>query len=213
MVQRLVHRAEEGPRHDVIAFLATNAEREWIGLIHPRSRRCVMSSMIDHDQIFKNLLEHFLSEFLELFFPKQHQKYDFSGVEFLRNEAFPDPPQGERQALDLVAKLRRRTPKGLGNAIVHIEIESPETMVPLRKRMCYYYGYLRGKYDLHVLLIALFLHVGGEGIGVEEKSYLSTRIGIHIAGGVAMFRRILSAIALVPILASSATAGPIQYSV
>ena len=35
-------------------------------------------------------------------------RFDFSKLEWLNAEAFPDPPQGERRYLDLVAKLPTR---------------------------------------------------------------------------------------------------------
>jgi hypothetical protein len=43
---------------------------------------------IDHDQIFKQLIEAFFREFLELFCPAEAKWIDFSQVEFLREEHF-----------------------------------------------------------------------------------------------------------------------------
>src|SRR5947209_2585097 len=63
-----------------------------------------MGTMIDHDQRFKNLLHEFLPEFFQLFFPSWAERFDFAQIEWLDKEAFPDPPQGERRSLDLVAK-------------------------------------------------------------------------------------------------------------
>ncbi len=52
-------------------------------------------------------------------------------------------------------------------ALVHIEIESPDTVMPLRPRMFRSYVYLRDKHVLPVLPIGLFLKVGLDGIGVD----------------------------------------------
>lgn len=66
--------------------------------------------MHDHDQRFKTLLKTFLPEFFALFFADWAETFDFSRVEWLDKEVFPDPPQGERRVLDLVAKLPTRRP-------------------------------------------------------------------------------------------------------
>ena len=60
--------------------------------------------MQDHDQRFKVLLREFIVEFFLLFFPEWAKRFDFARIEWLEQEVFPDPPQGERFAVDLVAK-------------------------------------------------------------------------------------------------------------
>jgi len=126
--------------------------------------------MVDHDQRFKVLLTEFLSEFFELFLPRWHRLFDFSQVEFLTNEAFVDPTKGEKVEMDLVAKLRLLNGEPDRLAIIHIEIESPETMVPIGKRLADFYFLLRKRYNCNVLPVVLFLFVGGEGIGVNLYS-------------------------------------------
>jgi hypothetical protein len=57
-------------------------------------------------------------------------------------------------------------------ALVHIEIESPDTIAPLRPRMFDAYAHLRRQHGLPVLPIGMFLRVGLKGIGTdvyEEK--------------------------------------------
>ncbi len=135
---------------------------------------------MDHDQRFKELIKTFFAEFLELFFVEWAERLDARSVEWLDKEVFPDPPDGARRILDLVAKLPTRqsvpgvAPGEAENwlALVHIEIESPDRAKPLRQRMQQSYGFLRHKYGFPVLPIALYLRVGLEGIGVdvyEEK--------------------------------------------
>jgi len=62
-----------------------------------------MPTPIDHDQIFKGLIEAFFREFMELFCPGEAQVMDFGRVEFLREEHFTDVQAGTRRRLDLVA--------------------------------------------------------------------------------------------------------------
>src|SRR5262249_33281731 len=99
---------------------------------------------MDHDQRFKTLIKEFFVEFFLLFCAVWALRFDFSEVEWLDKEYFPDPPEGRRHALDLVACLRTRAPvpgQKSGEpdhlvALVHIEIESPDKAAPLRSRMC-----------------------------------------------------------------------------
>lgn len=131
--------------------------------------------MQDHDQRFKNLIREFFGDFLRLFFADWAERLDCENVEWLDKEVFPDPPEGTRNILDLVAKLPTRQPTPGADpaepetwlALVHIEIESPDKVAPLRPRMFRYYVYLRDKYKLPVLPIGLYLKVGLNGIGVD----------------------------------------------
>jgi hypothetical protein len=131
--------------------------------------------MEDHDQRFKTLLQEFFAEFLLLFFAAWAERLDCTQVEWLDKEVFPDPPEGHRRALDLVGKLPTREPVAGQQpgepehwlALVYIEIESPDSVAPLRSRMHRAYTYFRDKYGLPVLPIALYLRVGLDGIGIE----------------------------------------------
>jgi len=63
---------------------------------------------VEHDQRFKTLVREFFGEFFLLFFPDWADLFDFSRVEWLDKEMFVDPPHGESDYLDLVAKLPTR---------------------------------------------------------------------------------------------------------
>ena len=125
----------------------------------------------DHDQRFKVLLQEFFAEFFQLFFPDWAVRFDFTRTEWLDKEVFTDPPQGDRRYLDLVARLPTRQavllPRGEPAeswiALVHVEIESADTVAPLRRRMFEYYAHLRQSHDLPVLPIGLYLRVGLDG--------------------------------------------------
>jgi hypothetical protein len=93
-------------------------------------------------------------------------------VTWLDKEVFLAPPQGEKRHLDLVARLRLRPEApppqpGLTEllVIVHIEVESRDSVQPFRPRMFEYYVQLRRDTQLPVLPIGLFLRVGLDGIG------------------------------------------------
>ncbi len=115
----------------------------------------------------------FFREFLTLFFPEWAERFDFGDVTWLTQEIFPDPPQGERRALDLVARLRLIPeveppfPGGEhgGLVLIHLEVESNDRIAGFRRRFFDYYVDLRRKYDLPVWPIGLFLRVGLDGVG------------------------------------------------
>ncbi len=141
--------------------------------------------MKDHDQRFKTLIREFFGDFLRLFFADWAARFDVDNVEWLDKEQFPDPPDGVRRVLDLVAKLpTRESVQGQHPgepdhwiALVHIEIESPDKATPLRWRMFQSYASLRSRHGLPVLPIAIYLNVGLDGIGhdVYEEKFWSLR--------------------------------------
>jgi hypothetical protein len=126
----------------------------------------------DHDQRLKVLLKEFFEQFVLCFFPVWAVRFDFAELTWLDKEVFLAPPQGEKRQLDLVVRLRVRpdAPPPQGDiaelvALVHIEVESRESVQPLRPRMFEYYVQLRRDSQLPVLPIGLFLRVGLDGIG------------------------------------------------
>lgn len=106
--------------------------------------------MVDHDQRFKVLLQEFFADFMRLVVPDWSDRFDFTQLTWLDKEAFLDPPQGARRALDLVAQLPVRVPvshpeTALGErwlVLVHMEIDAADSVAPLRPRMLGYYEYL-----------------------------------------------------------------------
>lgn len=55
-------------------------------------------------------------------------------------------------------------------AIIHVEIESADRARPLRQTMFQYFSHLWQKYSEPILPVALYLRVGGDGIGVDSYS-------------------------------------------
>jgi hypothetical protein len=123
---------------------------------------------IDHDQLFKSVIREFFPELLTLFFPAQAVKYDLPAVTWLNPEVFADPPDGPRHVLDLVAELPKRNAAGDSVlALVHVEIESADSVTDIERRLPAYYFHLRRTRQKPVLPLVLFLKVGLDGLGVR----------------------------------------------
>jgi hypothetical protein len=131
---------------------------------------------MDHDQRFKILIRTFFKEFLFLFFRAWAERLDPDAVQWQDKELFTDPPKGARRTLDLVGKVptRKSVPGQRPGepehyvALVHIEIESPDKVAPLRPRMFDAYVNLRRQHQLPVLPIGIYLQVGLDGIGFDQ---------------------------------------------
>jgi len=114
---------------------------------------CSMS--IDHDQIFKVLIEAFFREFMLLFCPAEAVLIDFTRVEFLRKEYFTDTQRGKRRSMDLVVKvwLKSGTEQFI---LIHIEFESTRPMKDFARRIYRYSCQLFLRYDVEIVPIVVF---------------------------------------------------------
>ncbi|HLQ46047.1 MAG TPA: Rpn family recombination-promoting nuclease/putative transposase, partial [Planctomycetaceae bacterium] len=110
---------------------------------------------IDHDQVFKQLVEAFFCEFLELFCPAEAAQIDFRQVEFLREEIFTDVRQGRRRRLDSVAKVRLKR-GGERFILVHFEFEASRKDQNFPQRMFEYFCQLFLRHRLPIVPIAVF---------------------------------------------------------
>jgi hypothetical protein len=120
---------------------------------------------VSHDQLFKDLLQAFFSEFMELFFSQVAARLDFSQTTFLMQEVFTDLPTGEQRNVDLVAQVM--TLDGVPELIlVHIEVES-QRRSNFPARMSEYYMLLRLRHRLPVLPIVVYLAPGTGGLTQE----------------------------------------------
>jgi hypothetical protein len=130
---------------------------------------------MDHDQRFKALIRLFFRDFLRLFFADWAAKVDLDSIEWLETEALPNPPEGSRHQLDLVARIR--TTERVSNLqgeeantwilLIHVEIEARDQTTRVKPRLPVYYLHLRQTHQLPVLPIVLYLKVGLEGVGVD----------------------------------------------
>ena len=127
---------------------------------------------MDHDQRFKTLIREFFADFLRLFFEEWANRFDLDAIEWLDKEVLPNPPEGSRHLLDLVARLYAKpTADKIAHdsslVLVHIEIESADRTTDLKPRLPSYYVHLRDAHQLPLLPIVIYLKVGLDGIGVD----------------------------------------------
>ncbi|BBI34766.1 RpnC/YadD family protein [Cohnella abietis] len=122
---------------------------------------------IDHDRLFKELLQIFFKEFMELFFPKACSFIDFSHVTFLSEELFTDVMGGATGRVDVLIETRLLEEEvgnrgGMGDTdkaliIVHLEPQS-YYQINFSERMFLYSSKLYEKYRRRILPIAIFNH-------------------------------------------------------
>jgi CRISPR/Cas system CSM-associated protein Csm2 small subunit len=110
---------------------------------------------IDHDQVFKRLIEAFFREFMDLFCPGEAQLIEFSEVEFLGEEYFTDVERGCRRLLDLVVKVGLKA-GGEKFVLVHAEFEASRKERDFPRRMFKYFCQLFLRYDTEIVPIAVF---------------------------------------------------------
>jgi hypothetical protein len=80
---------------------------------------------MDHDQRFKALIREFFPDFMRLFFPKWADYLDLASTQWVEKEVLPNPPDGSRHVLDLVAQLRTNTPGADGGEALRRLAEAP----------------------------------------------------------------------------------------
>ncbi|MBF2050717.1 MAG: DUF4351 domain-containing protein [Elainella sp. C42_A2020_010] len=109
--------------------------------------------MIDHDQLFKELLSNFFSEFIELFLPQVAEYLEPAPIIFLQQEFYTDVLSGEQRVIDLLAQVKYR---GQDTCfLIHIEHQS-STEADFAQRMFHYFAYIHQRHGLPVYPIALF---------------------------------------------------------
>jgi hypothetical protein len=135
--------------------------------------------MPKYDQRLKELIREIIDSFLELILPGWAGRFDFARIEWLQQEVFADPPQGERRILDLVARLPRRQAAEDGSTeVLHIEVEAEDRTTRARRQLSDGNHLLRQRHDRPVLPLAMYLNVGLEGRGMD--SYREQAEGLDI---------------------------------
>ena len=110
-------------------------------------------AQIDHDRLFKELLESFFAEFLALFFPEAHAAVDLTHLKFLQQEIFADITAGEKHVVDLLAETKLRGEDGL--ILIHVENQA-QVQPDFAERMFVYFSKLYQKFHRRILPIAVF---------------------------------------------------------
>ena len=113
----------------------------------------VPSKYVHHDQLFKQLIHIFFSEFLEVFFPEVHSHIDFSSIKPLSEEMFTDLIEGESRRADIVIEAKLRGDDSL--IIIHVEPQS-YSQPDFTERMYHYFSLLYNKYRRPIVPIAVF---------------------------------------------------------
>ncbi|MFC0297450.1 Rpn family recombination-promoting nuclease/putative transposase [Geobacillus jurassicus] len=108
---------------------------------------------IDHDRLFKELIQTFFEEFILLFFPDMHEHIDFRHLSFLSEELFTDVTAGEKYRVDLLVQTKLKGEDGL--IIVHVENQS-YVQPSFPERMFVYFSRLFEKYRTRIVPIAVF---------------------------------------------------------
>ena len=108
--------------------------------------------MIDHDQLFKELLTSFLLEFLELFAPELAREIEGGSLRFLPPETFPDLLRRGKHIPDVVARVRLRGRKA--EILVHAESQA-QRRTGFSERMYRYTTALWLRHRLPVYPIAI----------------------------------------------------------
>ena len=75
--------------------------------------------MIDHDRLFKELIQTFFWEFIELFLPEVLEYVTQDSLNFLTEEIFTDVTTGEKRRVDLLAQVKWRGEDSY--FLIHIE--------------------------------------------------------------------------------------------
>ncbi|MEX2460213.1 MAG: transposase [Paenibacillaceae bacterium] len=122
---------------------------------------------IDHDRLFKELIQTYFREFIQLFFPQVYEEIDFEDLTFLSEEVFTDIVTGERRRVDLLVKTKLREEDVV--IIIHIEAQSYYQR-DYPERMFIYSSRLFEKYRCCILPIAIFSY---DGRVEEEPSVFS----------------------------------------
>ncbi|MFD1361212.1 Rpn family recombination-promoting nuclease/putative transposase [Lentibacillus salinarum] len=118
------------------------------------------SEYTKHDLLFKELIQTFFKEFIDIFFSDVHRHIDYHDMTFLSEEVHTDLHDGKTRRLDIIVETKL---KGEGSVIiVHVEPQS-YGQPDFHERMFHYYSLLYNKYRKPIVPIAVFSY--------DEKRY------------------------------------------
>jgi hypothetical protein len=109
--------------------------------------------MINHDRLFKELLQAFFCEFIDLFLPEVAAYLDRTSVGFVDKEVFTDATAASGAKLIWWRKFASRTPTP---AFSFIPKRRLSTQKDFPRRLFIYFARLHEKYNLPVYPIVLF---------------------------------------------------------
>jgi len=107
---------------------------------------------INHDRLFKELLNTFFMDFIELFLPEMARYIDSSSLEFLDKEIFSDVTAGDTHEVDLIVKAKFKGSESF--FVVHVETQS-DRQPEFGRRLYGYFARLYEKYNLPIYPVAV----------------------------------------------------------
>lgn len=108
--------------------------------------------MIDHDQLFKELLRACFAEFIKAFLPEVYVYLDTRSLEFIEQESVDETTQHEKLAVDILVKARFKGE--LTCFLIHVEAQASKKHWSGR-RMFTYFAAQSNKHELPLYPIAL----------------------------------------------------------
>ena len=89
-----------------------------------------------HDQLFKAILEAFLKDFLELFFPEVAERLDFKTLRPLDKEVFTGFPEGSRRQVDFLGSASRSRTRRQPTRFVRSRLQKRQVLHKTRGVAC-----------------------------------------------------------------------------
>ena len=111
------------------------------------------ADQIDHDRLFKELLETYFAEFMQIFFPAAAQAINLKQIKFLQQEIFTDVTAGEKHEVDILVETQLKDEPGL--ILIHVEPQA-YAQKDFNERMFIYFSRLYEKYRRKILPVAIF---------------------------------------------------------
>lgn len=108
-----------------------------------------------HDLLFKQLLETFFIEFIDLFFPEVSKLMDKDHLIFLQQEIITDINEQEQHIVDILVETRLAGEDGL--VLLHVENQSPRVS-DYNRKMFKYFARLHEKHQRKILPIVIYAH-------------------------------------------------------
>ncbi len=123
--------------------------------------------MIDHDRLFKELIQTFFWEFIELFLPEVLEYVTQDSLNFLTEEIFTDVTTGDKRRVDLLAQVKWRGEDSY--FLIHLENQA-YNQKEIERRMFHYFARLDSKFLMPIFPIVIFSY--DEPKRPEKSQYL-----------------------------------------
>ena len=108
-----------------------------------------------HDRLFKQLIESFFVEFIDLFFPQVSCLMDKKQIAFLQQEVITDVQDQEQHVVDILVKTRLADEEGI--ILIHIENQA-QRRPDYNRKMFKYFARLHEKHQKKILPIVVYGH-------------------------------------------------------